>query len=251
MSTMRLDKFLAQAGVGTRSEVKKILKGGAVAVNGTAAKKPEQKIDAENDRITYQGRLLSYEPFIALMFHKPAGCVTATADRSQKTVMDYIRHERKSELFPVGRLDIDTEGLLLLMNDGDLAHRMLSPRHHVEKTYYVRGDGALSDADVEAFAEGIDIGEKRMTLPARLELLFTDGACIEGTFEARVTICEGRFHQVKRMFAARGCRVTYLKRIAMAGLTLDEALAPGEWRELTDKEKLLLRELTSEKSGTQ
>lgn len=237
-----MDKFLTLTGVGTRSEVKKILKTGAVTVNEETVKRPEQKIDPEKDRISYQGRPLSYEAFIALMFHKPAGCITATSDRSQRTVMDAITHDRKEELFPVGRLDIDTEGLLFLMNDGALSHRLLSPKHHVEKTYFARVEGTLSEADVEAFLAGIDIGEKRPTLPAKLVLL---GQNASGTVsEAKVTICEGKFHQVKRMFAARGCRVTYLKRIAMAGILLDETLAPGEWRELTPEEKRKLREGT-------
>jgi 16S rRNA pseudouridine516 synthase len=229
---MRLDKFLTLTGVGTRSEVKKILKTGAVTVNGIPGKKPEQKVDMDQDRIAYQGRELHYEKFVALMFHKPAGCVTATSDRTQKTVMDYITHERKDELFPVGRLDIDTEGLLLLMNDGELAHRMLSPKRHVDKTYFVRVEGALSEADVRAFRDGIDIGEKQLTLPAVLTIKSSGEIS-----EAEVTICEGKFHQVKRMFAARGCQVIYLKRISMAGIALDENLRPGEFRELTAEEK--------------
>ena len=195
MEMIRLDKFLTQAGVGTRSEVKKYLKNGMVQVNGETVKKPEQKIDSEKDQITYQGKLLQYESFVALMFHKPGGCITATSDRLQKTVLDYIDHPRKEELFPVGRLDIDTEGLVILMNDGDLAHRMLSPKYHVEKTYFVRVNGSLSEED------------------------------------------EGKFHQIKRMFAARGGQVLYLKRISMAGIALDETLAPGMWRELTQDEK--------------
>ncbi|MDO4322055.1 MAG: pseudouridine synthase [Lachnospiraceae bacterium] len=258
---MRLDKFLTLAGVGTRSEVKKILKTGTVAVNGVPVKRPEQKIEPEADRITCQGRPLLYEPFVALMFHKPAGCITAVSDRTQKTVMDYIQHERKDELFPVGRLDIDTEGLLLLMNDGELAHRMLSPKHHVEKTYFVRVEGELTREDIDAFDAGIDIGEKKPTLPAKLTILNCT-QCGEAdqadadkgkgarrtvyrsgvVSEAEVTICEGKFHQIKRMFAARGCRVSYLKRISMAGISLDGTLAPGTWRELTAEEKQRLRE---------
>lgn len=234
---MRLDKFLAAAGTGTRSEVKKLLKTGAVTVNGVPVKKADQKIDAGQDTVEYQGRRICYEPFAALMFHKPAGCITATEDQSQKTVMDYISHERKRELFPVGRLDIDTEGLLFLMNDGDLAHRMLSPRHHVAKTYFARVEGTLSEADAEAFEAGVDIGEKNLTLPAKLRIL-SSGECSE----AEITVYEGKFHQVKRMFAARGCTVTYLKRISMAGIRLDETLAPGQWRELTEEEIRHLRE---------
>ncbi|MCD7817919.1 MAG: pseudouridine synthase, partial [Lachnospiraceae bacterium] len=146
----------------------------------------------------------------------------------------YIDYPRKAELFPVGRLDLDTEGLLLLTNDGAQAHRMLSPRHHVEKTYFARVRGRLAEADVESFAEGMDIGEKRLTLPAKLHIL--EPVQTEAISEAEVTLCEGKFHQVRRMFAARGCEVLYLKRISMAGLTLDETLAPGSWRELTEEE---------------
>lgn len=235
MSAERLDKFLAMNGIGTRSEVKKLIKSGAVTVNGLVEKRPERKVEDGSDRICANGRLLEYNPFLCLMFHKPAGCVTATQDSSHRTVMDYISHERKQELFPVGRLDIDTEGLLLLTNDGDLAHRMLSPRRHVEKTYFVRVEGMLTSEDTQAFAHGVDIGEKALTLPAVMEILAAGEIS-----EAELTICEGKFHQVKRMFAARGKRVIYLKRIRMAGLGLDETLAPGQWRELSGEERNLL-----------
>lgn len=234
---MRLDKFLAACGIGTRSEVKQILKSGAVTVNGTVVKRPETKVDTSFDEVSYQGKWLSYNPFAALMFYKPAGCVTATQDSLHKTVMDYITHERKNELFPVGRLDFDTEGLLLLINDGDLAHRLLSPRHHAEKTYFVRVRGHLSDEDVKAFEKGVDIGEKSLTLPAKLSILSSGDIS-----EAELTIYEGKFHQVKRMFAARGCEVIYLKRISMAGISLDPQLVPGEWRELNEEELEMLSE---------
>lgn len=272
MALIRLDKFLTMNGCGTRSEVKKLLKNGTVTVNGIPIKKPESKLDPAKDCVTVSGRELVYEPFLCLMFHKPAGCITATSDRSQRTVMDYVEHERKDELFPVGRLDIDTEGLLLLMNDGDLAHRMLSPRHHVEKTYFARVEGAVDEADVQAFAEGIDIGEKQLTLPAKLQILkvyrdhsvddlpqIYEGAdtkqegvsCCEQETPAKqtifseieLTICEGKFHQVKRMFAARGKKVVYLKRISMAGIRLDQELALGQWRTLTEEEVGRLKEL--------
>lgn len=238
MSIERLDKFLAMNGVGTRSEVKKLIRSGAVYVGGAVEKRPERKVDSSADEVSVNGRILEYDSFICLMLHKPAGCITATGDRSHRTVMDYIAHERKAELFPVGRLDIDTEGLLLLMNDGDLAHRMLSPRQHVEKTYFVRVEGTLTDEDTQAFARGVDIGEKSLTLPAVMKIL-TAGE----SSEAEVTICEGKFHQVKRMFAARGKKVTYLKRIRMADISLDEALAPGQWRPLNRNELEKLLEL--------
>lgn len=233
---MRLDKYLSLAGYGTRSEVKKLLKTGLVTVNGSSVKKPETKIDTDMDEVCHAGQRITWKPFICLMFHKPAGCITATTDKYQKTVMDYITHERKAELFPVGRLDVDTEGLLFLMNDGELAHRMLSPRHHVEKIYFVRTEGRVTQEDAAAFASGVEIGEKQPTLPAKLRILKSDVIS-----ESEITICEGKFHQVKRMFAARGKHVCYLKRISMAGLSLDETLAPGQWRELTEEEAERLR----------
>lgn len=236
MSIMRLDKFLTLVGCGTRSEVKKLLKNGGITINGIPEKKPERKIDPDQDEVCMGSRHLVYEPFVALMFHKPAGCITATSDRQQKTVMDYINHERKDELFPVGRLDIDTEGLLFLMNDGVLAHRMLSPKHHVEKTYFVRTQGVVTEEDARAFENGVDIGEKNLTMPAKLRILKSGEIS-----ESELTICEGKFHQVKRMFAARGKQVIYLKRISMAGISLDESLAPGQWRTLSEDEIRALR----------
>lgn len=238
---MRLDKFLAECSGNTRSEVKKWLKAGGVTVNGAPVSKPETKIDPEKDVVALQGKQLSYSSFVGLMFHKPAGCVTATQDRCQKTVMDYIDHPRKKDLFPVGRLDLDTEGLLFLINDGDLSHRMLSPRHHVPKIYEAQIAGEVTKEDVQVFEEGIDIGEKKKTLPAQLEILEVN-AEETPTSQIRLTICEGKFHQVKRMFEARGKKVTYLKRVSMAGIALDEVLKPGEWRELTAEEAERLRE---------
>lgn len=254
MGKIRLDKYLSGMGLGTRSEVKKLLRRKFVTVNGVAAVQPEQKIDPETDTVQCNGELLTYEPFVGLMFHKPAGCITATQDGRQKTVMEYIDHVRKAELFPVGRLDIDTEGLLFLINDGDLAHRMLTPKRHVEKTYFVRAAGRLDEADVQAFLEGVDIGEKHRTLPAKLRILKNGSTTVrtldkdgqeqntsESYCEAELTICEGKFHQVKRMFAARGKHVVYLKRTAMAGISLDSTLNPGQWRELTKEEIERLR----------
>lgn len=240
MSTMRLDKFLATMGCGTRSEVKKLLKAAEITVNGTPEKRPEQKVDPEKDEVCCQGRRLCYTPFVCLMFFKPAGCITAVSDRTQKTVMDFITHDRKGELFPVGRLDIDTEGLLLLMNDGELAHRMLSPRHHVKKTYFARVRGVVTEEDAAAFEAGVDIGEKRLTMPAKLNILKTT----QDSSEVELMISEGKFHQVKRMFAARGKQVEYLKRISMGGIALDEGLKPGQWRELTEEEIALLHRRT-------
>lgn len=234
---MRLDKFLCETGFGTRSQVKEMLKKGQVTVNGVAAKKPDQKIDEHKDRITCQGKTASYEKYVYYMLHKPAGVVSATEDKREKTVLDLLKSEdRRDGIFPVGRLDKDTEGFLLLTDDGDLAHRLLSPRKHVDKTYYAKIAGSVTEAHIERFSEGLDIGDEKKTLPAMLEIL----ASKTETSEIRITIHEGRFHQVKRMFEAVGCKVTYLKRLSMGAVALDETLAPGDYRPLNEKERELL-----------
>lgn len=234
---MRLDKFLCETGFGTRSQVKEMLKKGQVTVNGVAAKKPEQKIDEHKDRITCQGKTASYEKYVYYMLHKPAGVVSATEDKREKTVLDLLKSEdRRDGIFPVGRLDKDTEGFLLLTDDGDLAHRLLSPRKHVDKTYYAKIAGSVTEAHIERFREGLDIGDEKKTLPAMMEIL----ASKTETSEIRITIHEGRFHQVKRMFEAVGCKVTYLKRLSMGAVALDETLAPGDYRPLNEKERELL-----------
>lgn len=228
---MRLDKFLTELGVGTRSEVKKILKTGQITVNGIPVKKPEEKIDEAKDIVAYQGRVLAYRKFEYYLFHKPAGCVTAVTDEQHKTVMDYMKDLTRKDLNPVGRLDIDTEGLLLITNDGMLSHELLSPAKHVPKTYYARIEGSVTKGDVNRFAEGVDIGEKKMTKPAELTILASDVVS-----EIELTISEGKFHQVKRMFEAVGKKVIYLKRISMGSLILDKDLKPGEYRPLTEEE---------------
>ena len=234
---MRLDKFLCETGFGTRSQVKEMLKKGQVTVNGVAAKKPEQKIDEHKDQITCQGKTASYEKYVYYMLHKPAGVVSATEDKREKTVLDLLKSEdRRDGIFPVGRLDKDTEGFLLLTDDGDLAHRLLSPRKHVDKTYYAKIAGSVTEAHIERFREGLDIGDEKKTLPAMLEIL----ASKTETSEIRITIHEGRFHQVKRMFEAVGCKVTYLKRLSMGAVALDGTLAPGDYRPLNEKERELL-----------
>ena len=234
---MRLDKFLCETGFGTRSQVKEMLKKGQVTVNGVAAKKPEQKIDEHKDQITCQGKTASYEKHVYYMLHKPAGVVSATEDKREKTVLDLLKSEdRRDGIFPVGRLDKDTEGFLLLTDDGDLAHRLLSPRKHVDKTYYAKIAGSVMEAHIERFREGLDIGDEKKTLPAVLEIL-TSGP---ETSEIRITIHEGRFHQVKRMFEAIGCKVIYLKRLSMGAVALDETLTPGDYRPLNEKERELL-----------
>lgn len=228
---MRLDKFLTELGIGTRSEVKKILKTGQVTVNGTPVKKPEEKIDETKDLIAYQGKVLAYEQFEYYMFHKPAGCVTAVSDAQHKTVMDYMKDLTRKDLNPVGRLDIDTEGLLLITNDGMMSHELLSPSKHVPKTYYAKVEGIVTEEDVNLFAQGVDIGEKKPTKPADLKILVSNAIS-----EIELTISEGKFHQVKRMFEAVDKKVVYLKRISMGNLVLDENLKPGEYRTLTEAE---------------
>ncbi len=229
---LRLDKYLADMDAGTRSEVKRAASKGQVLVNGTAAKKADLKVDTERDRVVFQGREISYSRFEYYMLNKPAGVVSATEDSRDRTVLELLGDGRRRDLFPVGRLDKDTEGLLLITNDGDLAHRLLSPKKHVDKTYYAKTDGCVTDEDVRIFAEGMDIGEERPTLPGRLEILEA-GECSR----ILLTIQEGKFHQVKRMFEAVGKKVIYLKRLAMGPLVLDESLAPGECRKLTEDEK--------------
>ena len=229
---MRLDKYLCETGFGTRSQVKELLKKGQVMVNGEVVKKPELKINETTDQILCQGKKASYQKNIYLMLHKPAGVVSATEDNREKTVLDLVRPEdRKNGLFPVGRLDKDTEGLLLLTDDGELAHRLLSPKKHVDKTYYAKIDGQVTEEHVKQFREGLDIGDEKKTLPAVLTILLSGQVS-----EIEVTIHEGRFHQIKRMFEAVGCKVTYLKRLSMGSLVLDETLPPEEYRPLTEAE---------------
>ena len=229
---MRLDKYLCETGFGTRSQVKDLLKKGQVMVNGEVVKRPELKINETTDQILCQGKKASYQKNIYLMLHKPAGVVSATEDNREKTVLDLVRPEdRKNGLFPVGRLDKDTEGLLLLTDDGELAHRLLSPKKHVDKTYYAKIDGQVTEEHVKQFREGLDIGDEKKTLPAVLTILLSGPVS-----EIEVTIHEGRFHQIKRMFEAVGCKVTYLKRLSMGSLVLDETLPPEEYRPLTEAE---------------
>ncbi len=230
---MRLDKYLAEMGVGTRQEVKKQIRQGKVTVNGTVVKAADTKIDETSDEVTICGRNISYVSYEYYMLNKPAGVVSATEDRRDTTVIDLIKEKKRKDLFPVGRLDKDTEGLLLITNDGDLAHRLLAPKKHVDKVYYAKIDGMVTEEDVKRFAEGIDIGaeEEEMTRPAKLDIMKSAEES-----EIRLTIHEGKFHQVKRMFLAVGKEVTYLKRERMGTLCLDENLKPGEYRLLTEEE---------------
>ena len=232
---MRLDKFLCEMGVGTRSEVKAYLKKGQVTVDGEIVKKPETKINENEDTICFLGQVLKYEAVQYFLLNKPAGCVTATRDNLSETVMSFLPDNRREDLFPVGRLDKDTEGLLLITNDGALAHELLSPRKHVDKTYYAIIDGEVIEEHIQMFLDGVDIGDEDLTMPADLNILKSDK-----TSEIELTIREGRFHQVKRMFEAIGCKVTYLKRISMGALCLGD-LKPGEVRTLTAEEIEKLR----------
>lgn len=225
----RLDKLLAGTGKWSRREVKALVRQGLVRVDGRLAASAEDKLDPAAAIITVAGETISLRRFTYVMLHKPAGVLTATEDRKQPTVLDLLPPElRRIGLAPVGRLDKDTEGLLLLTNDGELAHRLLSPKYHVDKRYLARVDGELSAADTEAFARGMTLGDGLECLPAELELL-PGRVCI-------VTLREGKFHQVKRMLAARGAPVLYLKRLSMGPLTLDDSLAAGAYRLLRAEE---------------
>ena len=193
--------------------------------------RPEEKIDTERDTVLFNGMTVGYAEFEYYMLNKPAGVVSATEDRRERTVLDLIGEKRRKDLFPVGRLDKDTEGLLLITNDGELAHRLLSPKKHVDKTYYARVAGRITEEHKKIFAAGVDIGDEKPALPAELRILSS-----EEISEVELTIHEGRFHQVKRMFHAVGGKVLYLKRTSMGSLRLDECLEPGQYRRLTEDE---------------
>lgn len=235
----RLDKIISATGKKSRREVREMVRQGRVLVDGKPAPAADMKVDPQTAVILLDGEPLGYEKFTYVMLHKPAGVLTATEDRRQETVLDLLPPElRRRAPSPVGRLDKDTEGLLLLTNDGQLAHRLLSPKSHVDKVYYARVDGALEPGDIAAFAAGMTLGDGLECLPAGLEIL--------SPTEALVTLREGKFHQVKRMLAARGKPVLYLKRLSMGRLRLDPALAPGAWRMLTEEERSALNLSLSE-----
>lgn len=235
---LRLDKYLSDMGVGTRSELKTWIRKGRVVLNGEICNKPETKVDVELDEILFDDQRIKYAEFVYYMLHKPAGVVSATIDNVNETVLDLIDDRQGKELFPVGRLDKDTEGLLLITNDGNLAHQLLSPKNHVDKIYFARVNGRVTTKDAKVFEQGVDIGEEKMTMPAKLNILKADE-----TSEIELTIQEGKFHQVKRMFEAVDKEVIYLKRISMGGLVLDQSLKPGEYRELTKEELNYLKNL--------
>lgn len=231
---IRLDKYLADMGCGTRQEVKKFIRSGQVSVDGIVVKKPETKVEQTVQEVFLNGEKVGYESFEYYMLNKPAGVISATEDQGCQTVVDLIKDKKRKELFPVGRLDKDTEGLLLITNDGALAHRLLSPKKHVDKCYFARICGKVTEEDVRSFEKGVNIGSQEqpeITMPGKLEIITSDDIS-----KIRLTIQEGKFHQVKRMFQAVGKEVIYLKRLRMGTLILDENLGIGEYRPLTKEE---------------
>ncbi len=236
---LRLDRFLADMGKGTRSEIRDAVRKGCVSVNGETERRPEQKIRPGADLVELDGRPVTYVRTEYYMLNKPAGVITATRDGRRRTVLDLIGEKQRKDLVPAGRLDIDTEGLLLITNDGALIHRLLSPKKHVDKVYFARCQGRVPEDAVKTFAEGIVLPDGLHCLPAVLEIAEYGDGCTD----VRLTVREGKFHQVKRMMEAVGCPVVYLKRLSMGPLVLDPALAPGEYRTLTENELELLRTL--------
>lgn len=235
---MRIDKMLANLGFGSRKEVKQILKSGSVKINGIVIKDAKAHVDVNNDVVTLNGEEIEYREFVYLMMNKPPGVISATEDTRDETVIDLLQLEDQVfEPFPVGRLDKDTEGLLIITNDGQLAHRLLSPKKHVPKTYFAVIEGEVTEEDIEAFREGVVLDDGYLTKPGELHILKSGESS-----DIELTISEGKFHQVKRMFQAVGKRVVYLKRMSMGPLELDETLELGEYRELTDDEVQMLKE---------
>lgn len=229
---MRLDKFLAEVGLGSRKEVKQLIKKGQISVNQKIEKSDKKQIDPEKDKVDYQGEILHYQEFYYYLLHKPAGVVSATEDKHDQTVMDiFSPSDYRSDLFPVGRLDKNTEGLLLITNDGKLAHDLLSPKKHVEKEYFAEVQGVMTAEDQQRFVDGFLLDGER-TLPA--ELLIDE--VTENKSKVRIILHEGKFHQVKRMVKACGKEVTYLKRIRMGKLLLTKELVKGAYRSLTEDE---------------
>jgi 16S rRNA pseudouridine516 synthase len=234
---LRIDRILASTGRWSRREVKELVRAGRVSANGETVRSADDKFDREQDMLAVDGEAVLCRKHTYLMMNKPENVLSATMDPRRETVLDLLpEHFRRIGLFPAGRLDKDSVGLLLLTDDGELAHALLSPRRHVEKVYLIRTDGKLDEADAEAFSAGMLLEDGLHCLPAKLEVL----PCGEGG-QALVTLREGKYHQIKRMTAARGKTVTYLKRISMGSLRLDETLGPGQWRPLTEAEIGALR----------
>lgn len=226
---LRIDKILSNVGYGSRAEIKKYCKYGIISVNGQVVNNPGLQVDPENDEIIFDGEKVNYREFVYIMLNKPGGYISATYDKFDPIVLDLIDSSYLVfEPFPVGRLDKDTEGLLVLTNDGQLSHRVLSPKKHVPKTYYAKVEGVVTNDDILAFEKGVVLDDGYETMPSQLKILKSDEIS-----EIELTIYEGKFHQVKRMFESVGKKVVYLKRLSMGNLKLDESLALGEYRELT------------------
>lgn len=237
---MRLDKFLANSGVGTRKEVKELLKKRLIKVNDEIVKDGKIHVDENEDTVKYKDEIISYKKFVYIMLNKPNGVISATEDKVHKTVIDLLGDEyRTFEVFPVGRLDIDTEGLLLLTNDGVLSHNLLSPNKHVDKKYYVELEKLLTKMDIDKLEKGVELKDFT-TKDAKVEII--ENGEESDKIRVYITISEGKFHQVKRMFKAVGNEVKYLKRVKMGTLSLDENLKLGEYRELTEDELTKLKE---------
>ena len=236
---LRLDKALADMQAGTRSQVKELIRKKRITVNGDIVTKPEFKVDTDKDTIFLDDKCLSYTEYEYYMLNKPAGVISATEDKSQQTVIDLIKTRKRKDLFPVGRLDKDTEGLLLITNDGALAHNLLSPGKHVDKTYYSIVKGRIDKDIVDTFSKGFIVDKELTAMPSKLEIISynSDKDCSE----VNITIQEGKFHQIKRMFAAVGSEVLFLKRLSFGSLGLDNTLKPGEYRSLTETEVNLLK----------
>ena len=239
----RLDKFLVEMSVASRSTIKDMAKKGRITVNGQIVKASDTKIDESADVVAVDGQVIAFSSTEYFMLNKPAGVITATLDKKARTVLDLLDERTRNDLFPVGRLDKDTEGLLLITNDGDLAHRLLAPKKHVDKVYYADIRGVVTDEHIRQFASGLTLSDGTAVMPGELVILDVDSTA--GTSSIRLTIHEGKFHQVKRMFEAVGTEVTYLKRLSMGPLSLDENLLPGEYRRLTDEEINMLKEATA------
>lgn len=229
---MRLDKYLANSGIGTRKEVKKLISKGLIKVNNIVVKSSELNVDEVNDEITYNNKKIYYTKYRYIMLNKPKGFLSATFDKKYKTVLDLVTEYKTYKLFPVGRLDIDTEGLILLTNDGILSHNLLSPKKHIEKKYYVELENSISEDNIKKIENGVYINNNYLTKPSKIEKLSSNSLYI--------SITEGKFHQIKEMFRTVDNRVIYLKRIMMGNLKLDENLKLGEYRELTKEELELL-----------
>lgn len=232
---IRLDKLLKDCGLGSRKEVKEYIRKGFVTVNDKAIKNDDYKVDEEKDLIKFNDEIVTYEKYVYIMLNKPAGVVSATYDNKDKTVIDLIKEYKHIELFPFGRLDKDTEGLLIISNDGKLAHDLLSPKKHVDKRYYVEVEGIVTENDISLFKQGISYDDEKCK-PAILEIIESDN-----TSKCYVTISEGKYHQVKKMFESVNKKVTYLKRITFGNISLDESLKLGEYRKLTNEEIEVLK----------